>query len=111
MLPDAVPAMDGVDIDWAHKKATGEIDISASRVAAREMVSGYEIVYKPALSSNHTLGRAIDMTITGYVGKTFKNASNKSVKVNSASDLHTLGASYGVVKLASDPPHWSDNGH
>ncbi|MDB5964086.1 MAG: hypothetical protein JWQ72_586 [Polaromonas sp.] len=25
--------------------------------------------------------------------------------------LHGVGASYGVFKLVSDPPHWSDNGH
>jgi hypothetical protein len=27
------------------------------------------------------------------------------------SDLHGIGATYGVNKLATDPPHWSDDGH
>jgi D-alanyl-D-alanine dipeptidase len=111
LTPDSVPALAGVDIDWVHTNGAGETDLSVSRVAARQMVAGYEIVYKPALSSNHTHGRAIDMTITNYVGKTFNDASNKATKVNSAVDLHTLGATFGVKKLVSDPPHWSDNGH
>ena len=25
--------------------------------------------------------------------------------------LHAVGKTYGVMKLASDPPHWSDDGH
>jgi hypothetical protein len=25
--------------------------------------------------------------------------------------LHKIGASYGVIKLLSDPPHWSSDGH
>jgi hypothetical protein len=26
-------------------------------------------------------------------------------------DLWAVGATYGVLKLPSDPPHWSSNGH
>src|ERR1700761_7026349 len=52
--PTAVPAMDGVDIDWVHRKADGTIDLSASKDAAEDMVDGYGIVYEPALNSNHT---------------------------------------------------------
>ena len=29
--------------------------------------------------------------------------------VNAA--LHRVGASYGVIKLVSDKPHWSTDGH
>jgi hypothetical protein len=25
--------------------------------------------------------------------------------------LHAVGATYGVIKLVSDRPHWSDTGH
>jgi hypothetical protein len=28
-----------------------------------------------------------------------------------SANLHAVGASYGVHKLASDPPHWSTDGH
>jgi D-alanyl-D-alanine dipeptidase len=68
-------------------------------------------VFRPALSSNHTQGRAIDMTITNYVGRTVSDATGQRIVLRSAQDLHGVGASYGVRKLASDPPHWSDDGH
>jgi uncharacterized Zn-binding protein involved in type VI secretion len=38
-------------------------------------------------------------------------ASDKDVTIKKMSDLHAVGASYGVHKLVSDPPHWSDDGH
>lgn len=100
-----VPAMAGVDIQWNHGTA------AASKLAAQQMVNGYGIVYAPALTSRHSEGRAIDMTITDYVGKTFNNAAGQATVVNSAAQLHALGLGYGVHKLASDPPHWSDDGH
>ena len=103
--PKHVPAMDGVDIEWVHPTS------GASRVAASAMVNGFEIVFRPALSSRHTEGRALDVTIGEYLNKTFQNASGESVTLKSSSDLHALGGTYGVIKLLSDPPHWSDDGH
>lgn len=50
------------------------------------------------------------MTITGYEEKTFVNAKRESVKISNMNDLYKLGSSYGVHKLMSDPPHWSDDG-
>ena len=105
-LPAAnVPAMAGVDIAWVHPTA------AASILAARQMVTGYGIVHAPSLTTRHAEGRAIDMTITGYTGKSFNDASNRSVRVDTAAQLNALGASFGVIKLPSDPPHWSDDGH
>ncbi|WCM87053.1 hypothetical protein [Acidovorax sp. NCPPB 3576] len=106
-----VPAMAGVDIEWVHRGATGAVNAGAARVAASQMVSGYGIVYAPALTSRHSEGRAIDMTITNYSGKAFKDATGTSTTVTTAAQLHALGATYGVYKLTSDPPHWSDDGH
>ena len=45
-----------------------------------------------------------------------RDASGNEVRLSSPSSgtnttLHGVGASYGVFKLVSDPPHWSDNGH
>jgi hypothetical protein len=51
------------------------------------------------------------MTITGYEGKTVKDANDKDAVLSDETDLHALGATYGVIKLVSDPPHWSDDGH
>jgi D-alanyl-D-alanine dipeptidase len=105
-LPAAnVPAMAGVDIEWAHPSA------AASKLAAKQMVTGYGIVYAPALASRHSEGRAIDITISGHIGRTFNDASNQPTSVANATQLHALGATFGVIKLPSDPPHWSDDGH
>jgi D-alanyl-D-alanine dipeptidase len=105
-LPAAnAPAMAGVDIEWVHATA------AASKIGAKQMVTGYGIVYAPALTSRHSEGRAIDMTITGHIGGTFNNNAAQPVQVNNAAQLKALGATFGVIKLPSDPPHWSDDGH
>lgn len=75
------------------------------------MAKAFGIVYPPALISRHTERCAIDMTVSGIVGKKIKNASNEEVEIKKLSDLNAVGASYGVNKLVSDPPHWSDDGH
>jgi hypothetical protein len=103
--------MKGVDIDWVHIDAAGKIDLAASRAAARAMMQAYVIRYPAALRSRHTERRAIDMTITGFKDKTVKDASGHDVSLAGAADLHGLGKTYGVIKLKSDPPHWSDDGH
>ena len=102
---DEVPAMIGVDIDWVHETP------AASQRAASAMVSSFNIVYPPALVSRHTARAAIDMSITGVVGKKIRNSTGEAVEIKALSDLNALGAKYGVYKLESDPPHWSDNGH
>jgi hypothetical protein len=47
-----------------------------------------------------------------------KDANGRTVSIRSEPrtgagnrDLHRVGRSYGAIKLVSDPPHWSDNGH
>ncbi len=39
--PASVPAMDGVNIIWAHRTAGGQVDRDASRRAAEQMVQAY----------------------------------------------------------------------
>ncbi|MBS0426396.1 MAG: hypothetical protein JSR41_03805 [Proteobacteria bacterium] len=109
--PATAPAMRGVDIDWVHRRRDGSADPARSRSAAAAMVTAYDIVFRPALMSNHTRGLAIDMTIGNYRNKQVSNASGVKTTLKSAADLHGLGATYGVHKLASDPPHWSSDGH
>lgn len=99
-----VPAFAGVDIEWDHGSP------EKTRSAAREMASAYGIVFPPALVSRHTEGNAIDMTISNVRNKKIKNASGVEVLIARDSDLHAVGATYGVRKLLSDPPHWSDDG-
>src|SRR5207248_6948363 len=64
MDPATVPAKHGVDIQWVHPDVQGKADLPASKAFAEQMVRGYGIVFKPALTSRHTDGNAIDMTIT-----------------------------------------------
>lgn len=90
MPPDAVPPMDGVGIQWD----LGDPD--ATRAAAQQMMKGYGIVFPAALVSRHTQRRAIDMTVTG-------GPKDQA--------LWDMGRGFGVIKLVTDEPHWSDDGH
>lgn len=115
--PAKVPSMAGVAIDWEHKDGSGKPDLAAAKKAAQEMVDAYDIVYEPALGSRHTEGLAIDMTISWSGTLSIDGADGKRVDIASSpadggnSALHSVGAGYGVVKLKSDPPHWSSDGH
>lgn len=108
--PDAVPPNAAVAIHWDHG------DIRTSRRAAQAMVDLFGIRFRPSLTSNHIDGTAIDMTIqwdqpinvVDALGRTHRIDHPRSGNTNS--DLHAVGASYGVRKLLSDPPHWSANG-
>lgn len=100
----------GVPIAWQH--AT----LARSRAAAQEMVDLFDIAYEPSLRSLHIEGRAIDMTIgwTGTLRIRDRAGARHGITTprsgNTNRDLHAVGASYGVIKLLSDPPHWSETG-
>ena len=124
IAPDKVPAWSGVDIDWVHRDAAGNVDTAASKKAAKAMVSTYGIgtnpVGKPS-KSNHNSGFAVDMRV-GALNKTkIKNPDGKEVEVSDMADLSDLGELYGVFwykvnlmknpgKKKKDPPHWSKDG-
>lgn len=116
--PSAVPPKAGVQIEWVHRHEQGDPDLAASRRAAEEMAAGYGIVYEPVLQSRHTQGLAIDMTISWDGALTIADARGAITTISSHprtgagnAELHKIGASYGVCKLLSDPPHWSSDGH
>jgi hypothetical protein len=117
LSPAKVPANADIDIDWAHRYASGRINYNASRKAAEDMVQAYGIAFRPALSSNHTRRLAIDMTIGWQATLLIKDARGKSVSIDSSPrdgenpDLIAVGKTYDVLKLVSDPPHWSSDGH
>ena len=115
--PALVPGMDGVDIEWVHRDTRGGVLLSESRDAAAMMVTGFAIVFRPALTSRHSEGNAIDMNVFWTTPELkIKNASGSDVIINSRSkngsnaDLQKVGKSYGVLKLVTDPPHWSNDG-
>lgn len=111
--PKDVPTMPGVDILWDHGSA------NSSKAAAAAMVEAYGIVKQPSLTSRHTAGLAIDMTISWAGSLTIKNKAGIPVVISTAprSGMNVLlaqvGATYGVIKatFAGDPPHWSSDGH
>jgi hypothetical protein len=109
--PSTVPPMAGVDIEWDHGNA------SASRSAAEEMVLGYGLSVQAALNSRHTERRAVDMSISWSGTLSLRNGSGGTTNIATTprsgqnAQLHTVGRSFGVFKLVSDPPHWSDDGH
>jgi hypothetical protein len=115
--PDDVPPHAGVDIEWVHKKANGSPDMPKSREAAAAMVHAYGIVHRPSLTSLHIFGKAIDMKIgwSGTLKVKQKNGTEKSIgslpRTGLNHELWAVGATYGVLKLATDPPHWSSTGH
>jgi len=116
--PSTVPAMAGVDVQWALTGEHGSPDLAASRNAAEQMVRGYDIVFQPVLDSRHTEGKAIDMDISWQGDITIADAHGTPVKITTQprtgagnAHLQSVGAGYGVRKLASDPPHWSIDGH
>jgi len=109
--PTSIEARAGVNIDWAHLDARGNSDRKAAVKAAAAMVSGYGMAHSAVLTSRHTERRAIDMTVSGIVGRSVNDANGKAIAIKSLRDLNPVGKSYGVIKLVSDDPHWSDDGH
>jgi len=104
--PAEVPAMAGVDIDWTRGG-----DRTKAKAGAREMMAGYNIAFPAALVSRHTQRRAVDMTVHFPHAIMVKDAKGVAHATAATSDLIAIGETYGVKKLASDPPHWSDDGH
>lgn len=105
VAPDAVPPMPGVDVDW-----TCGGNVALARRRAAQMVAGYAIAYPAALVSRHTQRRAIDMTVTWKSSPMIRDAHGAVHAVNRQADLVPIGKTFGVIKLLSDPPHWSDDG-
>ncbi len=110
--PKDVPKIAGVDINFDH----GDDKVSISK--AKEMVgpNGFNIKYQPSLTSLHIAGKAIDWTLSWSGELTIKNAKGEDVVIKSSpkdganTELHSVGKSYGVIKLLKDKPHWSING-
>ncbi len=115
--PKQVPARADVSICWAHVDKDGVFSLSESKKAASEMVKAYHIVHEPALTSNHTKGLAVDMTISWHGTLQITDANGKIIYVSTTplsgmnTQLWQVGATYHVLKLANDPPHWSADGH
>lgn len=107
--PADVPAEPGCSILWDH------ISLTKSTTAAREMRELFDLVHEPSLRSRHIEGKAIDMAVVWRDTIKIKDADGRVVSIdvpigNSNTALHKVGASYGVIKLLTDAPHWSSDG-
>ena len=110
-----IPAMPGVPIVWSHSTPP------KSLAGARAMVAAYGISpglrEPPSLHSRHTDGLAIDMTVVwaGTLAIRRDDGEIESIvtgpRNGANSRLIAIVQEYGVVKLLSDPPHWSSDGH
>ncbi|RAS27795.1 LysM peptidoglycan-binding domain-containing protein [Paraburkholderia bryophila] len=116
--PDHVEPYPGVNIDWVHRSANGSMDLEASVKAAKEMCHGYGININSAMQavgrpgrSRHNYGAAVDLNITGYVGKRVKDVTGNEVALSSFADLKHVGHGYGVNYYPHENMHWSDTGH
>jgi hypothetical protein len=128
----------GVLICWRHFNADGTENIAAARAAAQAMIGaapGYNIAFPAAYPTLHSARVAIDMTITwattnltiinGTGGTNVITAQANDIlpnpmhggrRINDVNyvgntALHAVGATYNVIKLAPDPPHWSNTGN
>ncbi len=114
--PATVPAAEGVNICWLHRDVDGKPDLAASKKAAQQMLTAYNIAFKPTIDSLHIERRAIDMTIAWQGDLKIVDGTGKLVIIKSEprngnnAELHQVGATYGVYKLVSDPPHWFEDG-
>lgn len=120
--PRTIPTRDGVSIKWDHVDEAGVYSSEKSINAAKAMVTGYAIQnlkVAPSLSSRHTEGNAVDMSISwsGSLVVTQKDGKDITIATEPRSgmntDLHKVGAGYGVTKYHGgdkDKPHWSNDG-
>jgi hypothetical protein len=105
-----VPLEPGVDIKWDHGQ------LANSTAAAQAMMDLFGLAHRPSLNSLHISGLAIDMDITWSGTLQIRQKDGETVSIGAPRDgasntkLHAVGATYGVKKLASDPPHWSSTG-
>jgi len=135
--PNSIETFPGVNVCWMHYDDTGAQDRAAAKAAADAMVSAWDIAYAPAWpTSMHFTGDAVDMSMSWTGDIYVKDASGTAVPVvgeprtggrskDEAGNqlpsgdprrgghpmLVIIGGSYGVIKLPSDPPHWSSNGN
>ena len=116
----AIPSMKGVEIDWDHGDKDKKYKDSVK--GAMEMVNGFGLAIPPkstlapSLTSNHLIGKAIDLEISWNHKILVKKSDGKVVEVffpkdpNYNENLITVGRSYGIIKNRADKPHWSYNG-
>jgi len=120
--PQRIPVREGVNIRWDHEDDEGHYSHEKSVAAAQAMVREYETGHSqlpPALTTKHTEGNAVDLTISWNGNLTIRNRDGTESIITSIprsgmnKALKIVGATYGVIKFrggSRDKPHWSDTG-
>ena len=121
-----------VGIEWSLTQADGRVDLAKSKQAANAMKMYFQIAYPASLTSNHVQGKAIDVFIT-WPGtlkikekgtmKAGKEVAGKEHEIKTTpkhggkqgepagnKELREVAATYGVLKMLTDAPHWSVDG-
>ena len=102
--------MSGVAILWDHGA------LAKSRTAAKQIVDGYGMAFIAVLNSKHTERQEIDITIRWKQALSIERKSGSKTTIatqpRNAGNPQPIavGAEYNVIKLPTDPPHWSDDG-
>ena len=112
--------------------SNGTYDPDASFNAAQDMVNAWQIAFRPAWpDSRHFTGDAIDMTmwwngdiivngmpVNGYPYTAGASKDQNGNELDTGDPqrtgntaMHDVGRAFGVIKLPSDPPHWSIDGN
>ncbi|BDB64130.1 MULTISPECIES: hypothetical protein [Helicobacter] len=68
---------ENIPINWIHTDSSGNYSEKISREKALEMKNAYRMRDKASLTSNHILGKAIDMTITWTKNIKIKDKTGK----------------------------------
>ena len=120
--PRSIPAMAGIAINWCHRNSARDYQSHSSRTAAMAMVARFglqNLKVQPALDSRHSIGMAVDMSISWRGNLNISNDIDQIVSITTLprngmnSVLKDVGVGYGVIKFVGgykDVPHWSDDG-
>jgi len=115
--PVGIEKWPGVNIDWEHRKADGTPDLVAAKKAAVEMCEKYGLKINSskqkvakAKNSNHNKRQAIDINISGFVGKTVVDNTGAKIKIKNFDTLVDVGATYNVNFYPEEKMHWSISG-
>lgn len=135
-VPDGISSLGEdtgpVGVEWSHTQADGRVDLAKSKRAANDMKVLFRLAHPASLTSNHVLGKAVDVSIewSGTIKiaekgsmKEGKAVAGKEHEIKTAprhggtitepagnKELRDVAATYGVKKMLTDAPHWSVDG-
>ncbi|WP_155116653.1 hypothetical protein [Helicobacter bilis] len=83
---------ENIPINWIHTDSSGNYSEKISREKALEMKNAYGMKYIASITSNHILGKAIDMTITWIKDIKIKDKAGKEYILTPNNGIMVLNA-------------------